>query len=209
MVGEKTKTDLVALFCEKAEVVSAKIYEADDMKAAASYIAKVVLEKDPCELLAEEAGTEKGPLSKNGVPTRLDRHIALSGLPVAKAKVIEKECADQGIKIIYDGVRNYLAGFDASVAEAQFGIADSATCFVVSDDENMRLSTMMCEISFLFLDKKNIRKDLLEVASDLRTIQKKGPAYTAFITGPSRTADIERVLAIGAHGPLELHVILF
>ncbi len=209
MVGEKTKTDLVALFCEKAEVVSAKIYEAEDMKDAASYIAKIVLEKAPCELLAEEDGTEKGPLSKNGVPTRLDRHIALPGLPAAKAKIIEKECADKGIKVIYDGVRNYLAGFDASVAEAQFGIADSATCFVASDDENMRLSTMMCEISILLLDKKNIRKGLLDVASDLRTVQKKGPTYTAFITGPSRTADIERVLAIGAHGPLELHVILF
>ena len=209
MVEEKTKTDLVALFCEKAEVVSAKIYEAKDMNDAATYIAKIVLEKDPCELLAEEEGTKKGPLSKNGMPTRLDRHIALPGLPAAKAKIIEKECADKGIKVIYDGVRNYLAGFDASVAEAQFGIADSATCFVASDDENMRLSTMMCEISILFLDKKNIRKGLLDIASDLRTVQKKGPAYTAFITGPSRTADIERVLAIGAHGPLELHVILF
>ena len=34
------------------------------------------------------------------------------------------------------------------------------------------------------------------------------PSMLSFITGASRTGDIERILVLGAHGPKELHVIL-
>jgi L-lactate dehydrogenase complex protein LldG len=34
------------------------------------------------------------------------------------------------------------------------------------------------------------------------------PSMISFITGPSRTGDIERILVLGAHGPKELFVIL-
>jgi L-lactate dehydrogenase complex protein LldG len=39
-------------------------------------------------------------------------------------------------------------------------------------------------------------------------MMKNTHSYVAFISGASRTADIERVLTIGVHGPQELHILI-
>ena len=60
-----------------------------------------------------------------------------------------------------------------------------------------------------FLCKSTIYPDLPSIAQLLRERMNEGTAtYTTLVTGPSRTADIERVAAVGVHGPLELHIIL-
>ncbi|MEG2173232.1 MAG: lactate utilization protein [Desulfovibrionaceae bacterium] len=205
----KVNPELVELFCAKAAIVGATVFEAASMDAAVTYVLDVCQKKTPCEMLAEEAGAEKGPLSENKQPTRTQRMIAVPGMDEPWTKALSKACASKGYVCMKDGLRNHLAGIDIGIAPACLGVADSGTCVVVSDEEQTRLSTMICEISMLVLRKSDIRKDLPSIAADLRALQGVDqPTYTAFITGPSRTADIERVLAIGVHGPLELHIIL-
>jgi L-lactate dehydrogenase complex protein LldG len=51
--------------------------------------------------------------------------------------------------------------------------------------------------------------DLPEGIAYLRQLHPEGlPSMVSLVTGPSRTADIEKTLVLGAHGPKELHVIL-
>ena len=95
------------------------------------------------------------------------------------------------------------------VVRAAKGIAQTGTCIVVADDEALRLETMLPEVSVILLNRADILSDLPSAAPFLRAEQTQGRAsYVSFITGPSRTADIERVSAIGVHGPLELHIVL-
>ena len=201
--------DLVDAFKAKAALVAAQVTEAADLKEALHRVVQICEEKSPCELLAPEPGTAIGPLNENSLPTRLQRIIAAPGLNDEDFALLEKECNAKGFLCIRGGLRKYLAGVDVGLAWADFAVAASATCVVPSTDEEVRLATMICESSVLLLRKSAIKPDLPSIAQQLREIQNTGePRYTAFITGPSRTADIERVLAIGVHGPLELHVIL-
>ena len=105
--------------------------------------------------------------------------------------------------------RARLGAEHVGVARAARGIAETGTCVVVTDDEETRLATMLPETSLLILRVTDIVPTLPDMAPFLRERQADGKiSYTSFITGPSRTADIERVSAIGVHGPLDVHIIL-
>ena len=95
------------------------------------------------------------------------------------------------------------------VARVAKGIADTGTCVVVTDDEETRLKTMLPETTVFILKAEDIVSHLADIAPFLHARQADGRvSYTSFITGPSRTADSERVSAIGVHGPLAVRIIL-
>jgi len=77
-----------------------------------------------------------------------------------------------------------------------------------STNEDLRLATMIGEIHVVLLDTNNIYHSADDLTSQLKALMQQKDNYTAFITGASRTADIERVLALGVHGPLELYILL-
>lgn len=68
---------------------------------------------------------------------------------------------------------------------------------------------MLAETHVALLPANNIKPNSETLEKDLDPILKtESSSYLAFITGASRTADIERVLAIGVHGPQELHILI-
>lgn len=97
----------------------------------------------------------------------------------------------------------------AGVTFSNFALADTGTIVLESTQENIRLATTLPERHFVLLDPVTILADNLEAARPMVRLHKSGEAcIVAYITGPSRTADIERVLTIGCHGPREVHILL-
>lgn len=201
--------ELVEAFSAKAALVNAVVQELPNIEAALDYVVDICEQKTPAELLDEEPGTPTGPLGPNRVPTRLQKIVAAPSLDDQYYEILEKKCQEKGFLCIKHNLRKYLAGIDVGLSFSEAGIAASGTCMVDNDNEDVRLAGMISEINVILLIKSEIFPDLSSIADILRRRMKSYlGTFTTLITGPSRTADIERVAAVGVHGPLELHIIL-
>ena len=200
---------LVEVLRKKAPGVPASLYEAKDFADAMQYAVDVTLKKRACEMPMPVAGEQYGPESENGIPTQLVRHIAVPGFSDEEFAALEAKAEGTGIKLLRSGLRNHLGGFDTGITKAEALITDSVTCIVNSNSEEVRIGSMVAELSIMLV-KKSTLLDRLEDSAPLMLdlLNRGGASYTAMITGPSRTADIERVGALGVHGPLELHIVL-
>ncbi len=197
----------IETFVAKAQAVSATIARATSLEEAAAYAANLAESQEGCLLLL--SGDEAN-LSENGKAlsrSRESKTIAAPGLEKSVSDALAAACADKKINIVQDNLRDYAAGFEVGFTVAEAGIAETGTAFVPSTDENIRLTTMLCETSVVALPISKIVDSAEDLAADMKA-RMAGPDFSAFITGASRTADIERVLALGVHGPLELHIVL-
>jgi len=100
-----------------------------------------------------------------------------------------------------------LFNFGVGVSSAQAGIAETGTLVLDSSVERNRLVSLVPPVHIAILDASRIYATLGETLATLQSGGEVSHAIT-FITGPSRTADIELTLAIGVHGPQELYVII-
>ena len=98
-------------------------------------------------------------------------------------------------------------GFDVGISNAQVGIAETGTLVLDSACERHRLVSLVPPVHIAIVKASAIVETLGEALALLRKDKEISPAIT-FITGPSRTADIELTLAIGVHGPQQLYVIV-
>jgi L-lactate dehydrogenase complex protein LldG len=111
----------------------------------------------------------------------------------------------QNIELVADASREDLFAVDAGLSTAQLAIAETGTLVLRSAMETHRLVSLVPPIHICLLNSRNIRPSMYSVLEEMSN--KIDPTIT-FITGPSRTSDIELTLAIGVHGPKRLIVVL-
>ncbi|MDR3631009.1 MAG: lactate utilization protein [Desulfocapsaceae bacterium] len=185
-----TDIDTARIFTEKARIASATVERVRTMQQALDYAA------DLCWRNGKKEGLAPPPA------------MAAPALSPADFAQLKNICDVRGINLFRENLRSNLQGIDVGVTYADLGIAETGSLVINSTSENLRLATMISDIHLAILPVSGLRADDRDIIADLRGYLAGPENYTTFITGPSRTADIERVLAIGVHGPLELHILL-
>jgi len=90
----------------------------------------------------------------------------------------------------------------AEISHAAYALADTGSVVLLSSDEP-RSRSLLPWTHVTVVREETILAGLEELFEALGTDL---PSSVAIVTGPSRSADIEQKLAVGVHGPGEVHV---
>ena len=93
------------------------------------------------------------------------------------------------------------------VADGLFAVAETGSVAVALPRAE-RGEALLADRLWLLVPVKDIVPTLDDALARIEALVRDGRPYVTLMTGPSRTADIERALTVGVHGPRELHVVL-
>lgn len=178
--GQLPERERVALFCEMAQKVSATVERV----------------KRPADVPRAVAAYLRARNLPASVRMGADGRLAAMPWKSARALEVKTGPADPEDK--------------AGVSHAFAGVAETGTIALPSGPENPTTVNFLPEHHIVVIDAKDIAGDLETVFSRVRQAFGKGrmPRTLNLITGPSRSADIEQTLLLGAHGPRALHLIV-
>ena len=141
--------------------------------------------------------------------------VAMAELPEEFGQNFEQKCAENGMELMKPPFNNadLPQAFDsiqAGISWAAFAIAETGAIVEFTTDDSLRLVTALPLVHISVLYASDLILTLKEAASPIRNFFRDNSlnANVSFISGPSRTADIEMRLILGVHGPAETHAII-
>ena len=188
--------DLYNLFRERAEAVSTKVIRVDDYLGASRALTEIIGVEKAVKIVADPS-----PMVTRCV------HLLESNEVLEVAGESGRSREKSSAVLFFKDLRRQSEDADIGISEMITGVAETGS--LVGDCTSManRLVSTLPPVHVVLMPALNI---VATPGEAIKNFYGKGspPGYLSFITGPSRTADIERVLTIGVHGPEKLYVIL-
>jgi L-lactate dehydrogenase complex protein LldG len=142
-------------------------------------------------------------LAADGGWKKIGRHSGELTDPVARELGLPEVRTDGGYAV------NDLESCDAGLTECEALVAQTGSVLVSAPGAGGRALSVLPPHHVVLARRDQMMPDL---TAALQRVQEKFkdnfPSFLSFISGPSRTGDIERILVLGAHGPKKLTILL-
>src|SRR5438067_7573042 len=117
------------------------------------------------------------------------------------------------VKVAREQLRAAFLSADIGITGGNALIAETGTLMLVTNEGNADLATTLPPVHIAVVGIEKVVPTLDDAVAIVKLLARSGTgqkitSYTQFITGPSRSADIELKTQIGVHGPKELHFVL-
>ena len=182
--------DIVQQFQQKHESLAGIVHLVDSLDAAAVKIISILEEKKAAK-------------------------VAMTELPLELMQSLEQRCATTDMNLLKPPFNcaelpGALDSIQAGITWAAFAIAETGSLVEFATDDAFRLVSALPLVHIGVFQASDIIETLNQAAAPIRNFYEENPlnATVSFISGPSRTADIEMRLILGVHGPAETHAII-
>ncbi|HXV99672.1 MAG TPA: lactate utilization protein [Anaerolineae bacterium] len=180
-------------FARELQALSGHVHILEDTESVAAVILEILKRHQAEQIIAwDETGLGvpwlRGALAEAAI-TVVDNHLAVDA---------------EGRRACLSALDGVLVGLTG----AQGGLADTGSLALVSGPGRGRLASLLPPVHIALLPLHRLYPSLPAFLAANPTAATAG-SNLVFITGPSRTADIELTLSMGVHGPKEIHAIIF
>lgn len=184
LIPEDGSLSPIARFRERLESVGGRCDVVNGEDEAARVLSTIIAD------LQSQNAANRIALSDSPVVSRLARDITAAEITVCPT------AAD-------------LFNYDVGITMAQAAIVETGTLILEAETERHRLVSLLPPVHIGLVYSRDIVLTIGDALSQLHGPDPKQMSRAiTFITGPSRTADIELTLTVGVHGPKELYVIV-
>lgn len=191
--------DLIEQFADAFQSLGGQLHRASSREEVAARLVEIARARD----------------ARSIIVTRHPEVVAVPlALPASGAQVtvVGFPSGETPTRTQRDAQRAVMAQADMVVSGSDYAIADTGTLVMVAGPHNPRSATLLPPVHVAVLDPNRLVPSMADFVDRFKADHLYAGhldvSSVTFISGPSRTADIEQTLSVGVHGPGEVHVIL-
>ena len=176
--------DLAERFTGALTAVLGEVRRADNLEEAWQIVGEIIEELNAKKVVVNG----ERPLTEFDLPqkwSQIDWHIA------GKSE---------------GNLRDFCTDADLGISGAEVALAETGSVVVTSGPKRSRLATLLPPVHLAIVPTSKLTTDLFTWTA---VRPKQMPANHVFVSGPSKTGDIEQTMAVGVHGPKRFIVILY